>query len=102
MTTQSAHSAPFDQTFPLRVARTTTGTVHAAREYQSEILDFNKPYAERRTGRFETRIAKACGCDPNTWRRVAGTAGTDAPVTCKKCLKIAANWTPTNSTTEGK
>jgi hypothetical protein len=74
--------------WPLRVARATTGTVHAAREVQHEILDFDKPAGERGTGRFKTVIVKACGFDPNTFRTVAGTGTTEAPVTCKKCLKL--------------
>lgn len=74
--------------YPLRVQRGTTGTVHAAREIEVEILDFNKPADQRRTGKYRTDMIKACGFDPNTFRRVAGTSTTTADVTCKKCLKV--------------
>ena len=73
----------------LRIARGTTGTVHAAREVQTEILDFNAPTVEARfTGRFRTETIKACGFDPNTFRRVGSVGSTEAEVTCKKCLKV--------------
>lgn len=77
--------------WPLRIARTTTGVVHAAREVEVEVLDFNAPtVAARHTGTYRTDVVKACGYEPNTMRRVAGTAGTDAEVTCRKCLKALA------------
>jgi hypothetical protein len=78
-------------TYPIRLMRGTTGTVHAGREVQKEILDFNAPYAQRWTGKFETQVEKACGYDPNTLRRVAGVGRVDADVTCKKCLKVLAS-----------
>lgn len=83
-------TTPEPITWPLRVARTTTGTVHAAREVELEQLDFDKPAGERGTGIFRTVIVKACGADSNTLRTVAGTATTAAPVTCKKCLRAMA------------
>lgn len=94
MSTSPATPAQFSQAaneaYPLRVVRGTTGTIHAAREYQREVLDFNAPtVAERRTGRYETIVAKACGADSHTLRRVSGVGGTDAQarVTCAKCVK---------------
>lgn len=77
-------------TWPLRVARNTTGTVHAAREIQTEILDFDKPAGQRGTGEYRIITIKACGADSNTLRTVAGTGSTTADVTCKKCLKVVA------------
>lgn len=74
--------------YPLRVVRGTTGTVHAAREVEVEILDFNAPtVAERKTGKFKTVLVKACGSDPNTLRVVSGVGSTEAEVSCKKCRK---------------
>lgn len=78
------------QSYPLRVARTTTGVVHAAREVEQPVFDFSKPAGERDTGKTRTVILKACGHDANTMRRVASTATTTADVTCKKCLKALA------------
>lgn len=74
-------------TFPLRVSRTTTGVVHAARERRVEIFDYSKPVEERGTGKYRTVTVKACGAEPNTGRRIAGTESVAVPVTCKKCLK---------------
>jgi len=69
--------------------RGTTGTVHAAREIEQEILNFNTAvYAERFTGKFRTVTIKACGSDANTMRRTSGVGNTQAEVTCKKCLKV--------------
>lgn len=76
--------------FPLRISRTTTGVVHAAREQQVEIFDYSKPVEQRGTGRYRTTIVKACGSDPNTYRRVAGTESVAAEITCRKCLKALA------------
>jgi hypothetical protein len=80
--------------YPLRLVRGTTGTVHAGREYEAEVLDFSAPTVEaRHTGRFQTRTEKACGFDSNTMRRISGTGVGDAgaEVTCKKCIKVLAN-----------
>jgi len=79
--------------FPLRVTRGTTGTVHAAKEIQQEILNFNSPTVEgRRTGTFKTVVIKACGSDANTMRVTSsvGRSEADVAVTCKKCLKRLA------------
>lgn len=79
------------ETFPLRVTRGTTGTVHAARETEVQIRDYSQAGVVY-TGETETRIVKACGFDANTLRRVAGTTGTDetAEITCSKCSKAVA------------
>lgn len=79
--------------FPLRVVRGTTGTVHAAREVEMEIMRFDvATVAERYTGTYRTVLVKACGADSNTLRRVAGVSATEAAeVTCKKCLKVLAS-----------
>lgn len=76
--------------YPLRIARSTTGVVHAARETVEPVLDFTKPAGERETGETRVVIVKACGFDPNTYRRVAGTSSTTAAVTCRKCLAVLA------------
>lgn len=75
--------------WPLRVARNTTGTVHAARE----VTYPKRKYAAEgwvETGEMVTAIRKACGSDSNTLRTVAGVSGTTAEVTCKKCLREIA------------
>jgi len=67
------------ETFPLRIVRGTTGTVHAAREVHGVV---------RATGKAYTRIEKACGWDNQAFgARVGGLLASDAEVTCKKCLK---------------
>jgi hypothetical protein len=76
--------------YPLRLRRGTTGTVHAGKEIQVEIRNFNAPtVAERSTGKFKTITIKACGSDANTLRVTSGTSRSEAEaeVTCKSCLK---------------
>jgi hypothetical protein len=68
-----------NETFPLRITRATTGTVHAAREHSGVVVA---------TGKAFTEIRKACGWDNNGFGvRNGKLLDTDAEVTCKKCLK---------------
>lgn len=64
----------FDERYPLRLARSTTGTVHAGVDVELG-------------GRQLT--VKACGFDSSTWTRYAGVQATERPVTCRKCLAVA-------------
>ena len=83
-----------DAEFTLRIARNTTGAVHAAREVTEEIVKYEGEIGSLvavGTGEFETSIVKACGADSNTWRtQYAGTQKAldpQAAITCKKCLR---------------
>lgn len=80
------------EVYNLRLVRGTTGTVHAGQEVEELVGDFTVAYELRfAAGITRTVTKKACGYDPNTFRRVTGTGRTEAEVTCKKCLKVLAS-----------
>lgn len=72
-TTKAIADQTFAERYPLRLMRSTTGTVHAGVEVEL-------------SGRMHT--VKACGFDSSTWTRYAGVGATELPVSCRKCIAV--------------